>query len=266
MENIASVRKPIGLSEAIRLIENICSNSAAYARGGKRVKPFMMELDAGNGQTVFLRYVTNMLKAHKIRRFGGLDPYLEFVTDGTMEQLHKMFADISTAAGYTIFYEGVVAIDITALGRVSTEKQMHYFLGEILKVAQYATIIFYISPEAARNRKEVDQLVEKVMSAFNYKIQLIEVKPYTHAEFAEMVAYNIDDRGVAIEDDGHFMATMEAIIACHTPKVARETEDLAEEIIKRADYSHFVATINTDRLRDAFPVAFVDERGNVNAK
>ena len=78
-----------------------------------------------------------------------------------------------------------------------------------------------------------------------------------------MVAYNIDDRGVAIEDDGHFMDAMETIVAYHTPKLAREAEDLAEEIIKRADYSHFVATINTDRLRDAFPVAFVDERGNV---
>ena len=62
------------------------------------------------------------------------------------------------------------------------------------------------------------------------------------------------------------MATMEAIIACHTPKVARETEDLAEEIIKRADYSHFVAKINTDRLRDAFPAVFIAERGNANAK
>lgn len=266
MDNIASVRKPIGLSDAVQAIEEMCNNRAAYAHGGVRVQPIVLELGAGNGQTVFLRYVTDMLKAHKIRHFGGLDHYLEFVTDGTLEQLKEMFADIRSAAVYTNFYEGVVAIDITALGRVITEKQMRYFLSEILKVAQYATIIFYISPEAARNRKEVDQLVEKVMSAFNYKIQLIEVKPYTHAEFAEMVAYNIDDRGVAIEDDGHFMDAMETIVAYHTPKLAREAEDLAEEIIKRADYSHFVATINTDRLRDAFPVAFVDERGNVNAK
>lgn len=197
MDNIASVRKPIGLSDAVQAIEEMCNNRAAYAHGGVRVQPIMLELGAGNGQTVFLRYVTDMLKAHKIRHFGGLDHYLEFVTDGTLEQLKEMFADIRSAAVYTNFYEGVVAIDITALGRVITEKQMRYFLSEILKVAQYATIIFYISPEAARNRKEVDQLVEKVMSAFNYKIQLIEVKPYTHAEFAEMVAYNIRQKRVA---------------------------------------------------------------------
>ena len=266
MNTIASVRKPVGLREAVQAIEELCSNCAAYAHGGVRVQPFMLELSSGNGQTVFLRYVTDMLEAHKIRHFGGLDHSLEFVTDGTLEQLQEMFADIRSAAVYTNFYEGVVAIDITALGRVIAEKQMRYFLSEILKVAQHATIIFYISPDVARNRKEVDQLAEKVMSAFNNKIRHIAVKPYTHAEFAEMVVYNIDDRGVAIEDDGHFMDAIETIVACHTPKLARETEDLAEEIIKRADYSHFVATINTGRLRDAFPIAFIEERGNVNAK
>ena len=94
MDNIASVRKPIGLSDAVQAIEEMCNNRAAYAHGGVRVQPIMLELGAGNGQTVFLRYVTDMLKAHKIRHFGGLDHYLEFVTDGTLEQLKEMFADI----------------------------------------------------------------------------------------------------------------------------------------------------------------------------
>lgn len=82
MDNIASVRKPIGLSDAVQAIEEMCNNRAAYAHGGVRVQPIMLELGAGNGQTVFLRYVTDMLKAHKIRHFGGLDHYFEFVTDG----------------------------------------------------------------------------------------------------------------------------------------------------------------------------------------
>lgn len=266
MEKVASVRKPIGLHEAIKAVEEVCDNAAAYARGGVKVQPLMLELGSGNGQTVFAHYVTDMLKTYKIRHFGGLDHYLEFVTDGTLEQLREMFANIQSAAVYTNNYEGVVAIDITALGKVVMEKQMRYFLTEIVKVAKHATVILYISPDAVRNRKEIDLIEEKVLDTFNHKICFIEVKPYTNAELAEMVVCNIDDRGITIEDDGNFMDTLESIVASQPHRVAREVEDLAEEIVKKADYSHFVATINTNRLRNAFPGVFCDERGNVNAK
>ena len=33
MDNIASVRKPIGLSDAVQAIEEMCNNRAAYAHG-----------------------------------------------------------------------------------------------------------------------------------------------------------------------------------------------------------------------------------------
>lgn len=65
MDNIASVRKPIGLSDAVQAIEEMCNNRAAYAHGGVRVQPIMLELGAGNGQTVFLihRFIYSMFSS-----------------------------------------------------------------------------------------------------------------------------------------------------------------------------------------------------------
>lgn len=265
MQNIAPRYKPIGLADAVCAIEEMCNHAAAYAYGNVAAPHYLLELDAGNGQTRFVRYVTEMMKSYRIRRFGGLDSYLEFTTDGSMEQLQKMFSVIGHGV-FTNHYEGIVAVDITALARVVREKQMRCFISEITKAAKYATIIFFVSPRDARNRSDVDSLVKQITDAFGNKLRILPVQPYTNTELAEMVACNIDDRGIVIKDDGRFLDTLEQIIAAHPVKLARETEDLADEIIKHADFSKFVASVDTKGLYAAFPQDFEAERGNSNAK
>ena len=264
--NISSVKQPIGLREAVQAIKDICNDAPAYAYGRIRIRPVILRLDKGNGQTTFVRYVADMLNTYKIRRFGVINHYLEYVVDGTTEQLQDMFSSISSP--YTNYYEGVVAIDITALGRVVSEKQMRIFLREIQKVAQHAMVILFLSPNEARNGGELDLLEKKVVEAFggHESIQVLHASPYTCEEYAEMVMRNIDDRGIAIDDNGHFVNAVEAIIDTQKPKTARDAESLAEKIVKHADYTHFVATIDTDRLRTAFPDAFPVEKGCHNAK
>ncbi len=262
MDNFSLIRKPVGLADAVTAIDVICQNSAVYMYGGATVPHLLLQLGSGNGQTVFTRYAANKLKIHNIRHFGGLDTYLEFKTDGSMEQLKDMFADIQAAAVYTNFYEGVIAIDVSALGRVIAEKQMRYFLCEISKVAQHATIFFYISPDELRIQKEADALIAKIMDAFKQRIRNIKVNPYTYTDLVEMVVCDIEDRGISIKDYEEFVDALGRIVSISPPKFAKETTEIAEKIIAYADYSSFTATIDSDNLRRAFSHAFTSERGN----
>ena len=63
-----------------------------------------------------------------------LDLFLEYTLDGTLPQMRQVFADIDACAVYTNGFEGVVAVDITALSEYAEEEQAAFFLEGIEKV------------------------------------------------------------------------------------------------------------------------------------
>lgn len=169
--------------------KQIVCQSALYAAAervkstcDKEVKPshLFILLDDKQKQCRFAEYAAEMFETHKVRRFGGFDSHLDYTLDGTLCQINKMLFEIKSAAGYTNFYEGILTFDISALSDSLDEKQSKYFFAEIAKCAEYATVIFYASPEirnlsALINRvcAEIDNV--EVLYGEEYKEKYIEM-------------------------------------------------------------------------------------------
>ena len=103
---------PIGLANAVAAIKKNIDQAHIYHRCGLKPPHYIINLDAGNGQTTLTEYIATSYADYGVRHFGGLDMFLEYTLDGSMEQLKKVFADIRACAVYTNEYEGVIAMDI----------------------------------------------------------------------------------------------------------------------------------------------------------
>lgn len=111
-----------------------------------------------------------------------MDLFLEYMLDGTMPQLKQIFGDIRTCAVYTNSFEGVVAIDITALSKYANEAQAEFFLEEIKKVCRTATVILYTGGTPSRG---VPSVVEKLKTAVR-NVSIIHLDTYTPDELARI--------------------------------------------------------------------------------
>ena len=92
---------PVGAEEIVSVLAEMCANNAVHKHCGIAPPQFVINLDAGNGQTTITRYISETLLKNEIRHFGGMDLFLEYTLDGTMPQLKQVFGDIRTCAVYT---------------------------------------------------------------------------------------------------------------------------------------------------------------------
>ena len=176
----------VGLQGAVNCLEQICANQEVYRRFN--VLPhLLMALDAGDGQSTFTRFFARNAAQHQLRHFGGMDTYLEFTLTGEMTQLQSVFQQIRDCAVYTNEYEGIIALDISALANCINEAQIPYFLEQVKRCAAHATMIFYIPRTPSRNlnllvsklRSCVDELVASSMILDEVKSKLdAEGVPY----------------------------------------------------------------------------------------
>ena len=84
---------PIGLAGAVAAIKKNIDQAHIYHRCGLKPPHYIINLDAGNGQTTLTEYIATSYADYGVRHFGGLDMFLEYTLDGSMEQLKKVFAD-----------------------------------------------------------------------------------------------------------------------------------------------------------------------------
>jgi len=235
---------PVGTKELTSVLSEMCKTKNAYRHCGVTPPHYIVTLDAGNGQTTVVRYITDVMRVNNIRRFGGLDQYLEYKLDGSLDNIKQMFSDIRTCAVYTNDYEGVIAVDICALASCVNE-QGEFFVSEISKISETATLIFFIGNNPSRGTLLLVEKLKKAIPNINY----IHIKPYSVEELTEIAVREIDERGVVVEKDCEFYDILKDAIHFNQCKAVKDILQLVEKIIKSADFSGYSPKITAESLK-----------------
>lgn len=248
MYRIPEIDPPVGLRAMVTAVDEICKSAAMYRHGNATPGHFLVTLDAGNGRTTLVQHMADMFAAHRIRHFGGLDPFLEFTVAGTTVQLKQILGTIRNCAVYTNHYNGIIAMDIAALAGHMGEPIFQYFLTEIAEVAAEATIIFFLPGTLNRNQ---ELLAEKLCAALDDELQFIRLGDYTDEELAQIVELTMENGGIEIREPEQFHEALVGEINACGIRTAGEAVKMAGKIMRKADYSRFHVTIEVEQLKAA---------------
>lgn len=248
---------PVGAEEVVFALAEVCANGAAHKHCSIAPPHFVINLDAGNGQTTITKYITETLSRNEIRHFGGMDLFLEYMLDGTMPQLKQVFGDIRTCAVYTNNFEGVVAIDITALSKYANEAQAEFFLEEIKKVCRTATVILYTGGTPSRG---VLSVVDKLKAAVR-NVSVIHLDTYTPDELACIAERLLDEYGVSVDVSDEFHNALREVVTLEACRTVKDTMAVTERAVKMADFSGYMPALSAKQLKSAFTDVFDTEKG-----
>ncbi|MCR4739486.1 MAG: hypothetical protein K5886_04405 [Lachnospiraceae bacterium] len=223
----------IGLNELKCSLASILEKADAYRKGGARVPHIMMNLTQNNGQSAAADYVASVLYENRLRKFCGLDLLLEYRPDGGLKNLRQMFADIRDNAVYTNEYEGVIAMDISALSEYINEYQVEYFTEQIKEVSRSATLIIYYDDSLGKRMKQVKDMVSKAIG----NCIDVYVTPYSLRDYSEIVVQSIKERGIEVDDGEDFEAELCDVVGRYGVSNVRQAVSVAEDLVFYADYS-----------------------------
>lgn len=236
----------IGLEDLAARVNDICAHAEMFRRGGLTPDHFIVNLDAGNGQTTVAAFVSEMFSAHHIRPFGGLDMFLEYRLDGTMEQLRDVLADIRACAVYTNDYEGVIAMDVAGLAARVGEAQTALFLEQIAAIGEHATFVFFV-PSVIRQNTAA--LIKKICAALK-NVEVIHAKPYTCEHLAGILKKMLAESGIALEG-GDMDECLAQIVRDADALSVPDIRQLARSLVRCADYALPVPRLSAHMLRAA---------------
>lgn len=240
------MNKPVGLEGLKMQMEELARKGDAFRKGGAKVPHVVMNLARENGQSVAADYITSVLYDNRLRRFRGMDCLLEYRLDGSMKQLKRVFEDISDNAVYTNEYEGVAAIDISALAECANEIQTDYFVEQIEETAKSATVIIFYDESLGGRIRSVK---ERVLRALGNYIE-VSTEPYSQREYSEIIVRNIRERGIEIESGEESEKILSSIVEENHVTNAGEAASLADDLLFCADYSDFRPRITAKSLSE----------------
>ena len=192
----------IGLQPVVEDVKKKCEMAKLYYGFGIQPEHYLLNLPAGEGQTTLTEYIAFAFKEYRVRRFGGLDIYLEYHLNGSMEQLNRIMEEIDTSAVYTNKYEVIISFDITALAEHIHERQVEFFLEELQDIGDNATLIFYYNDTKVRN---MDILLEKIRGKSKEQLKEIYLDPYSMSEITMILKKLIRDANVRFVDESDLM-------------------------------------------------------------
>lgn len=242
--------KVVGLEGVKREMDRITAQVEAYRKGGAKVPNIVVNISKENGQSYVADYITSVLYEYKLRKFCGLDMILEYRLDGSLKNVKQVFEDIAGNAVYTNEYEGVIAIDVSALSEYVNESQVDYFVNHIARVAQSATVIVYYNEAFGKRMELVKDRICKALG--NYIV--IHVEPYTVREYSEIAVQSIKERGINIESEEELETVLCHVVDDKHVSNAKEAVAVAEDLAFCADYSGFVPKIDIDKVNKFFSV------------
>jgi hypothetical protein len=243
--------KIVGLDGVKKEMHRITAQGEAYRKGGAKVPNIVVNISKENGQSYVADYITSVLYEHRLRKFCGLDMILEYRLDGTLKNVKQVFEDIAGNAVYTNAYEGVVAIDVSALSEYVNESQVDFFVNHITEVAQSATVIIYYN-EALGKRMEI--VKDRICKALGNYIA-IHVEPYSVREYSEIAVQSIKERGIDIESEEELETILCHVVGGKHVSNAKEAVAVAEDLAFCADYSGFIPKIDIDKVNKFFSIS-----------
>lgn len=246
--NTYETKTPIGLQEIKDVLNEMVMHREAYERCGIQPNHMLIALDEGNGRTTAVQYITDVFMDNHLRRFGGLDSFLEFTTDGTMEQLKRMFAEIHAAAVYTPGTECVVAIDMTHLICHVNAAQVTYCMNQLKEIGKTATLILFVPSEVNRR---TDMLVEKLHTILD-RLVYISVAPYTADDLTHIAIDVIQDSGVSVEATEEFENIILHIIQRENANTAKAAAKVGKNLICYADFKGFTPVLRFEHIQSIY--------------
>lgn len=239
-----NIIKPIGLENVCVKIEEICANPYPY----KIVKPphFAVALDAGNGRTTLLEYISDMLKSSGIIDFtGGVDDFLEVTLDGSLAQLCLSVNAVNDAAFYNNgSYSGVIGIDVTRISAHQNETQAGELESFIENIAESAIVVLFASTNLTASE---EKFLTKIKNKFTDIIDFGECV-YTAQNYADITLRYVEDLGVDFDkSEAAFNALLHIVENFEIDSVSK-TIKLGKELVLNADYSAGEAVITKKQI------------------
>ena len=238
------IEKPIGLSTLCNEIEDICENAQMYKRCGIKPKHLIIPLDAGAGRTTFVEYLADMYREYGIIDFSGaLDEYIEVTLDGSSaHNITRGFAKFREGAVYRNEFSNVAVVNIEDMARYLVAPQFADFLREATELCRCAYVVFFISSDPTPNE---EKLVSKLVNCIGDKrIRRALVEKYTTEDICLLIEKTIRDHGVSVEQYQKFHVSLMGVVVAYEITEVSNAVEMAEELIRYADFSCFIPTVN----------------------
>lgn len=238
----------IGLVELKEPLNRITENALAYRKGKIQPPHLAMNLSPKDGQTYVAEEIASIYYDNKVKECCDLDPVLEYRLDGSFKQIKWVFEDLRNRAVYENSYCGIVAIDITALSEHINENQTDYFIDNIVKVAETATMIFYYDDSHSKKAVVIkDLIIKSVGNCID-----IHLSPYSVGDYADIVVETLKGRGFNV-DYGHEMKIhLCSILDSEHVSTVKQAISIAEKLAFIADYSDFTPRLDSKMLVNYF--------------
>lgn len=238
----------VGHDELKTQLKTLKDNANAYIKCGVKVPNLVMNIKRGNGQSYVAEKYTMFLHDNNLRKFHAIDDMKEYRLDGTMKKTRQVFEDIRCNAVYTNEFEGVVAIDISPLTEYVNESQVDYFVEEIRRVAENATVIIYFDDSLG---KQITYIKDRLINEMGNCLE-IAVLPYTIEEYAEIIVNNLRERGVDVEWGREMEQLLCKIIDSNHVTTAKQAVCVAEKLVLLADYNNLIPRLDCKMLNKYF--------------
>lgn len=236
--------KPVGLTGICDAVEFTCSKAEIFKRSALKPHHYIIHLDAGQGRTTVLEYISDMYKAYDILDFeSGLDDYIELDLDGSYNNFRNGVETVFDAAVYSDYYQGIVGVSCSALASHRQETQWTEFNTFIKELSKSANLVFFVDYESSKYDELIINAIKNTISNVEYEI------PYTYDEYACIIESDIEKKGVVIKNSNEFHNTILEIVRFNSISVVKEAISIADEIIQYADFSTLVPTVSSDDIK-----------------
>lgn len=229
---------PIGLTAITGRIEAVRS----MADGGCH---YIIFLDAGNGRSTIVEYMSDVFHQRRIRHFGGRDRFLEYQLDGSKAQLHQILTNIRSSACYTNDFEGIIAMDIAGLAKHVNEAQTGIFLEAVHDLGKHATLVFYVPTALSHNMRI---LIDKICATLD-EVEVIRPEPYTAGQLTGIIKRMLDDAGITLTDTPELDACILELVHGFGAETIKDARLLTRKLMRCAQVSGFRPTLDADHIR-----------------
>lgn len=238
--------KPFGLDAVHSEIRRICEDAQMYKKCGMKPNHMIINLDNGDGRSTLVEYIMGCFKENGILDFrSGVDDYIEFELDGSLQQMRTVFAQIDAAAVYDNEFNDIIALGVSDIANHLNEVQFTEFISNCKKICDNAFVIFYIhsNPSNAEER-----LVEKLVSSIS-NIDRIVVSEYTADNLCDIAVKEIEEHGVDIDDYDSVYTVLQKMFDIYQVRKVKEAVSMAKKLIRFADFTHHSPVISGVTLK-----------------
>lgn len=194
---------------------------------------FLVYMDAGNGQTTLVEYITDVFIDENVRHFGSTDMYLEYKLDGSMDQLREISTDLNKSnAVYMDKYNGVVAIHLGALASKHNEPQIPFLIKNIVNpLKDAATFVFFLPTVTNRT---LDQLADNLKGELEDMVT-VSLSTYAKKDLVKIIVNKLGYWNIAVKDDTT-KRIIEEMVIDQNISTAKEAVNLAKGLVQYADF------------------------------